>query len=134
MLLKDIMKEAVVKCSGDATLREAAKKLVNNRVGCLVITEKEVVKGILTKSDVVRSLAESKDVDYCKVRNIMKTNIKSCTPDKSIQEGAKVMTENRVKRLPVLDEEGKLIGLVSISELTPILNKEVADISSFLWG
>ncbi len=103
-------------------------------MGCLVITKDGVVKGILTKSDIVRSLAERKDVDYCKVSEIMKTNVNSCPSDTSIQVGARVMAENRVKRLPVLDKEGKLVGLVSISELTPILNKEIADISAYLWS
>ena len=132
MLLKDIMKEAVVTCTVDATVRDAAKKLTNNRVGCLIVTERETVKGILTKSDIIRSLTERKDVDYCKVGEVMQGNVKSCPPDMNVHDGAKVMARNRVKRLPILEKE-KLKGLVSISDLAPVLNKEVEEISSLFW-
>ena len=60
MLLKDIMKNDVVTSSDDDTVRGAATKLINNKVGCLVITTHGFLKGILTKSDIVRSLAEKK--------------------------------------------------------------------------
>ncbi len=134
MLLKDIMKEGVVKCSADLTVREAAKKMTNNRVGCLVITtNEETVQGILTKSDIVRSLVERKDVDRVKVNEIMKTNVKSCSPGMNVHDGAKIMSENRVKRLLVLDEEGKLKGLVSMSELAPCLNNEAEELSALFW-
>ncbi len=134
MLMQDIMKEGVVKSSADMTIREAAKKITNNRVGCLVITNDQgTVQGILTKSDIVRSLAERKDIDRCNVTEIMGKNIKSCKPATNIHDGAKMMADNRVKRLLVLDEEGKLKGLVSISELAPCLNKEAEEISDLFW-
>ena len=134
MLMKDIMKEGVVKCSSDTTVREAAKKITNNRVGCLVITNnKETVQGVLTKSDIVRSMAERKDADRCSVGEIMGKNVKSCTPATNVHDGAKMMADNRVKRLLVIDEEGELKGLVSISELAPCLNKEAEEISDLFW-
>ena len=108
--------------------------MTNNRVGCLVITtNEETVQGILTKSDIVRSLAERKDIDRCNVTEIMVKNIKSCTPATNIHDGAKMMAENRVKRLLVLDEEGKLKGLVSMSELAPCLNNEAEELSALFW-
>lgn len=132
MLVKDIMKTEVATCPADTTIRSAAKKMINGGVGCLLITENDFVRGIITKSDIVRSLAEKKDVDYCKVSEIMKTNVISCAPDMNIHAGAHILSEKKVKRIPVL-RMGKLEGLVSISELAPVLNKEAEEISAYFW-
>ena len=133
MKLKDIMNKEVVTSSGDDTLREAATKLTNNKVGCLVVTEHGFIKGILTKSDIVRSLAEKKDPDDCKISETMNSDVITCHPDTNIYNGAKIMSVNKVKRLPLIDE-GNLEGIVSISDLAPTLRKEMIDITSHFWG
>ena len=131
MTLKDIMKNDVVTSSNGDTVREAAIKLTNNRVGCLVVTEHGFLKGILTKSDIVRSLAEKKDADYCKISEIMNSDVITCHPDTNIYNGAKIMSANKVKRLPLIDE-GNLKGIVSISDLAPSLRKEMIEMASYL--
>lgn len=132
MTLKEIMKDDVVTSSDEDTIREAATKLTNNRVGCLVITEHGFLKGILTKSDIVRSLAEKKDPDKCRISEIMSTDLITCHPDTNLYNGAKIMSINKIKRLPLMDEEN-LKGIVSISDLAPSLRKEIIDISSHFW-
>ncbi len=132
MTLKDIMKNDVVTSSGGDTVREAAIKLTNNKVGCLVVTEHGFSKGILTKSDIVRSLAEKKDPDDCKMSEIMNSDVITCNPDTNIYNGAKIMSVNKIKRLPLMDEEN-LKGIVSISDLAPSLRKEMIEISSHFW-
>ena len=132
MTLEDIMKNDVVTSSDEDTIREAATKLTNNRVGCLVITEHGSLKGILTKSDIVRSLAEKKDPDNCKISEIMNSYLITCHPDTNIYNGAKIMSVNKIKRLPLMDEEN-LKGIVSISDLAPSLRKEMIEISSHFW-
>ena len=132
MTLKDIMKNDVVTSSDGDTVREAAIKLTNKRVGCLVVTEHGFLKGILTNSDIVRSLAEKKDPDCCKISEIMNSDVITCNPDTNIYNGAKIMSVNKIKRLPLLDE-GNLKGIVSISDLAPSLRKEMIEISSHFW-
>ena len=132
MTLRDIMKNEVVTTSDNDTVREAAAKLVNNQVGCLVITEHGFLKGILTKGDIVRSLAEKKDPDKCKINETMNSDVITCHPDTNIYNGAKIMSANKVKRLPLIDE-GNLEGIVSISDLAPSLRKEMVEISSHFW-
>lgn len=133
MFIKDIMKKEIVTTSSEVLVREAAKKLINNRVGCLLVTENEILKGILTKSDIIRSLADRKSPDDCKVSEIMEKNITSCSPDINIYEGAKILSKKKVKRLPVL-HKGKLKGIVSVSELAPALSREMEMMSSYLWN
>jgi CBS domain-containing protein len=126
------MKKGIVTTSSEVLVREAAKKLLNSRVGCLLVTENGIVKGILTKSDIIRSLADRKNPDDCKVSEIMEKNVTSCSPDINIYEGAKILSKKRVKRLPVL-HKGKLEGIVSVSDLAPVLSKEMENISSYFW-
>ena len=132
MLVKDIMKRNVATCTTNITVREAAKKLSGGHVGCLVVTDNDSVKGIVTKSDVVRCLADRKDIDLCRAGDIMGVNIKSCSPEMNDQQAAKILSENKVKRLPVISE-GRLEGVISISELVPALNKDVEEISALFW-
>lgn len=132
MLLRDIMKNDVVTSSNEDTVREAAIKLINKKVGCLVITEHGCLKGILTKSDVLRCLAESKDPDNCKINEVMSSDVITCHPDTNIYNAARIMSSNKVNRLPVLNEE-RLEGVVSISDLLPSLRKEMIDICSHFW-
>lgn len=132
MFIKDIMKKEIVTTSSEVLVREAAKKLINNRVGCLLVTENGILKGILTKSDIIRSLANRKNPDDCKVSKIMGKKVTSCSPDINIYDVAKILSRKRVKRLPVL-HKGKLEGIVSISDLAPALSKEMENISSYFW-
>jgi CBS domain-containing protein len=126
------MKKEIVTTSSEVLVREAAKKLINNRVGCLLVTENGTLKGILTKSDIIRSLADRKNPDGCKVSEIMEKNVTSCSPEINIYDGAKILSKKRVKRLPVL-HKGKLEGIVSISDLAPALGREMEMISSYFW-
>lgn len=132
MLVKDIMKRDVATCATNITVREAAKKLSSGHVGCLIVVEHGSVQGIVTKSDVVRCLADRKDIDLCRAGDIMGKSIKSCTPEMNDQSAAKMLSDNRIKRLPVISD-GKLEGVVSISELVPALNKDVEEISALFW-
>lgn len=132
MLLKNIMKTNVVTTTDNATIREAAKELTNRGVGCLLVIENDLLKGIVTKGDIVRSLADKKDPDYCKVSEIMTTNVVNCSSDINIYTAAKILTDKKVKRLAIL-KEGKLEGIVSLSDIAPTLHKEIEEISCYFW-
>jgi CBS domain-containing protein len=132
LLLKDIMKKDLVTTSPGGSVRDAAKMLIKERVGCLLVTEKEELKGIVTKSDIVRALVEEKDPDATKIKDIMKEEVTTCNSDSDFFSGSKKMTEKGIKRLPILSD-GKLAGLVSITELAPSLTKEMEKMTSYDW-
>lgn len=132
LLLKDIMKKDLVTTFPEGSAREAAKILINEGVGCLLVTEKGDLKGILTKSDLVRSMAEGKDPDFTKISEIMNKDMITSSPDSDFFLGSKIMVEKRIKRLPILSD-GKLEGIVSISELAPGLTREMEKMNSYDW-
>lgn len=121
MKLKDILK---VKGSKVWTIREnqsihdALHILVNQRIGALlVLDQKERIIGIISERDIVRGCyTSSKDLDTKPVSQFMTKDIIICTPEDEIDYIMGVMTENRVRHIPVVSE-GKLQGIVSIGDV-----------------
>jgi CBS domain-containing protein len=125
MLVREIMQKTLVTLPPEASLREAAKRMDEEKIGCLLITNGEFLRGVLTDRDITCWLARNgKDPDGVKVSEIMKTDIVSVKPETDTFEASNIMAENKVRRLPVL-EDGKLAGIVSTSDIATYLEKEV---------
>jgi CBS domain-containing protein len=76
------------------------------------------VRGIITDRDIViRAVAEHKNPETTMVRDAMSNIIASCYEDQSAEAIAKVMEENQVRRLPVIDKNNRLIGIVSLGDI-----------------
>jgi len=118
------MQKKVVTVSPDTSIREAAKKMKDYRIGYLLVTNGESVKGCLTDRDLVIWLAGGKEPDTTRISSIMQTNVVSATPETDVFEASKLMARKKIRRLPVVDG-GKLIGLVSISDLASVIEEEV---------
>ena len=124
MLIKDILsgKGNVVHCIGpEATLREVVERLAEHNVGGLVVRSSEgagaELLGIITERDVTRHYASGKrDLESSKVADVMTAKVVTIAPDEPIEKAMAVMTEKRLRHLPVKDG-GKLVGLVSIGDV-----------------
>ena len=99
------------------TVYEAVKKMAEQGIGALLVMEGETIVGIVTERDYARKIVlagrASKDTP---VSVIMTTRVLCVGPQQTTEECMAIMTESRVRHLPVLDN-GKLIGLVSIGDL-----------------
>lgn len=102
----------------DTTVRQLCDKLKAMRVGALVVSEDgERILGIVSERDVVRAIAASgQDILDRGVTEIMTADVVTCGPGDAIGDLMIMMTENRVRHLPVT-ENGKMIGLVSIGDV-----------------
>jgi CBS domain-containing protein len=100
-----------------ATVRQALEKLVENRVGSLLVLDGDAVVGIITERDIIRhGLTGGRLLADQKVEEIMSRDVMIATPKDSLQYVMGVMTRNRIRHMPVFDD-GKLAGLVSIGDL-----------------
>lgn len=126
MLLKQIMQKKVVTMGPDTTVREAARKMKDYRVGYLLITNGETVKGCVTDRDLVVWLAGGKDPDSTKISSLMQTNVITASPDTDVFDASKLMARKKIRRLPIVDGS-KLIGLVSVSDLAAVIEEEVGN-------
>jgi CBS domain-containing protein len=107
----------VLKIDAAATVLEAVKRMVEENVGSLLVTEGGRIAGIVTERDYLRraALADRAD-DETPVRDIMTSPLVVATPDTPIDECMALMTERRIRHVPVVDG-GDVVGLVSIGDL-----------------
>jgi CBS domain-containing protein len=96
---------------------DAIRKMAEENIGCLVVMEGETLKGIITERQYARHVALSGPVSpTTRVLDIMETTIIYAQPEQSVAECMAVMTNRRVRHLPVIDDGG-LVGIISIGDL-----------------
>lgn len=119
--IKNLMEKqsGVVAICKEATIVEAARLMNEKNIGALVVTEgdKDKVVGIFTERDCLkRVIAVEADPATTRVGEVMTSPVAVCRPDTSAEECKSVMTEKRIRHLPVV-ENGKLVGIVTIGDL-----------------
>jgi CBS domain-containing protein len=115
--VEDAMIRDVIAVDATSTVKEAVEIMNEHEIGCLVVIENHRLIGILTERDVLkRVLAATKDPKKTKVGEIMTTRVFTVSPETDLEEAARLMFENDVKKLPVVSE-GKLVGLVTLTDL-----------------
>jgi CBS domain-containing protein len=107
----------VITIGPEATVRELLGLLAEHNVGAVVVSEDgEGVDGIVSERDIVRRLAESDAVLDGAVSAIMTSNVQTCEPDVPVDDLRKLMTERRIRHVPVVTD-GKLTGIISIGDV-----------------
>jgi len=121
----DAMTEKPVIVSSLDTIETCAKKMLENSVGNVIIKENNSLKGIITEKDFVEKvIALGKDPKTLRAQDIMEKNLKTITPDVDIQDAMQKMIKEGIRRLPVVDTKGQLIGILThrdILKLQPSL-------------
>ncbi len=116
----------ILKCKGPqvwtihlkATVLEAASLMNKHKIGALVVTEDGQVLGMFTERDVLqRVVAKQREPANTKVVDVMTTEVVCCSPDTKLDEARGAMKNRRIRHLPVVGEDGKLLGLISIGDL-----------------
>jgi len=129
MKLEEIMVGDVIQSLPDESIGEAAKRMREKSVGCLVATIDGVIKGIITDRDLLACLQQKHDPYQCKIALHMSRPVIVLRPEESYLTALHVMQQKRIKRLPVASR-GKLLGIVSLSDLAAIAELEVEQIKS----
>ena len=101
----------------EATVFEAIQLMAEKNIGSLLVLSGDKLVGLFTERDYTRKIAlQGKTSKATRVREIVSNQVVSAAPDNTVEECMKLMTENRVRHLPVL-ENAKVIGIVSIGDL-----------------
>jgi CBS domain-containing protein len=107
----------VLSIGPDDTVFDAIQKMANKDVGSLVVMEDDEPVGIFTERLYSRNVfLKGRSSPETPVRDIMRTHVICARPDQTVEQCMAVMTEKRVRHLPVMDDEG-LVGIVSIGDL-----------------
>lgn len=116
-ILKSKPDQSVATISPEASVFEAVKLMAEKNIGALVVVEGDKVVGMVTERDYARKVAlmarNSRDTP---VRDIMSTRVMYVRPDQTNEECMALMTENRLRHLPVMQAE-RMVGLISIGDL-----------------
>jgi len=115
--LKDLMSRDVKVVSPDMSIRDAAKQMRDGDFGMMPVGEDDRMIGTISDRDIaIRAVAEGKDTTT-KVRDVMSEGIAWAYEDDSVEHAAKIMSERQVRRLPVVNREKRLVGIVALGDL-----------------
>ena len=102
----------------DASLSEAARVLRDLDVGSVPICDNDRIAGIITDRDIsIRAVAEGRDPNRTTVREIMSPGVSFVFEDQDIEEAVQRFEQDQVRRLPVLNRDKRLVGIVSLGDL-----------------
>ena len=102
----------------DINLVDAAKIMSQKRIGSLIFVFRNKAKGIITESDLVKNFGKHK-----RISSIMSKNIISIAPEETVDEALRIMNENKIKRLPVVDGNKRLVGLITLIDIAANVDK-----------
>ena len=112
--VNDVMSTRPRCVSPDTTVGEAAQLMEQEDVGALPILEGEQLAGVITDRDIViRAIAQGKDPRGMPVREIASRDVVTVHPDDDFSDAVDLMASHQVRRLPVVDDENRLVGIVS---------------------
>ena len=117
------MTKKVFTVEADKTVVETAELMNAKSVGCLVIVDKEAPVGMVTERDIVRRVVAQKRSPDLKVSEIMTTKLVTVDPDMSLKEAARIMSKNKIRRLPVTKDK-RLVGIVVASDFVRNMGKK----------
>jgi CBS domain-containing protein len=117
MRIGDVMSRDVQVVNADATLRDAAEFMKRIDTGVLPVAEGDKLVGMITDRDIaIRGVANGNGPDVS-IRRVMSPEVKYCFEDEDVAHVAKNMAELQVRRLPVMNRNKRLIGIVSLADL-----------------
>jgi CBS domain-containing protein len=119
MKLSEIMTREVIVIQSDDSLQSAARKMRDLNIGFLPVCDGDDLLGVISDRDItIRALADGMDVNIMLGRDLMTTPAIYCFEDQDVDEAAKIMAENQIRRLVVLSREDKrMVGVVSLGDL-----------------
>lgn len=118
MIVKECMTKKVELGTPDMTLRDAALKMRDGDFGMLPIQKNDKLVGMITDRDIaIRCVAEGGDAKKLKVGEVMTEKVLYCFDDQSLDEVAINLGENQIRRLPVVNREKRLVGILALSDL-----------------
>lgn len=117
MKVRDIMTKAVISLNSDDTVERAASAMKEHNIGVVPVCESGRVVGIITDRDItLRTVAVGQDPRNQYVRDIMSSNPVTGSPDMTVDEVSRIMSERQIRRLPIV-ENNTLVGVVALGDI-----------------
>jgi CBS domain-containing protein len=129
MPVKEIMTEDVTVIAPDETVAAAAAKMAEEDMGFMPVCDGDEIVGALTDRDItVRCVAKGADANRTRVRDVMTSEIRYCFEDEDVEKTARLMRENQIRRIIVVNRDKKLVGVVALGDLARGQKGQSADV------
>jgi CBS domain-containing protein len=116
--IKDVMTSDPCTIDADKSVAYAAKMMRDEDVGVAPIVESDKLVGMLTDRDIaVRVVAEGKDPERVTVREVASKQVVTVDPQQDLEEALRIMAKHQVRRLAVVEEDGRLVGVVAQADV-----------------
>ena len=115
----EVMNRSVLTVDPTSSIGEAAEKMIDAGVGAVVVVEDMArIVGIITERDLMRAVAQRARAAEARVRQWMTESVVTIEPDTEIHDAAKMMFEKNFRHLPVVNKDGRLMGIASLRRLS----------------
>jgi CBS domain-containing protein len=116
--IRELMTENPKTVSSDATVVEATRVMRDDDVGLVPVVDGDRLVGTVTDRDIaIRVVAEERDANSTAVREIASTDLVTIDPEQDLDEALRLMAQHQVRRLPVVEEDGRLVGIVAQADV-----------------
>ncbi len=133
MNLNDIIRENVVTVDPNEPAGEAARTMNRERIGSVVVAENNQPAGIVTDRDLaMKVVGAERDPSEITVQEVMNEDVITASVDDGVAEMLRVLYKNEIRRMPVVEEDGTLAGIVTLDDLIVLLAGEMQDISGII--
>jgi signal-transduction protein with cAMP-binding, CBS, and nucleotidyltransferase domain len=123
--IRDVMNSKLTTIGIGATVAKAAKAMCDDQVGSVIILDHNKPIGIVTEEDIAcKVVAKDLKPSTVHVNDIMSTPLITVSADKTAGDAARMMVKHKVRRLPVIDERHKVIGIVTVRDLLAVSNEQ----------
>lgn len=127
MQVQQIMTKQLEFVPANCTVVEAAKKMKQLDVGVLPVGDEDKVLGILTDRDItIEAVASGKNLQDCTVQDIMSTQVQTISADADVKEASQKMSQEQIRRLIVVDQQRKPVGIVSLGDVATRVDEQEA--------
>ena len=129
MSVGDLAPENVVTVEPDTSISDAVDKLESENVGALIVTDDDEPAGIVTDRDVALAVNDQENVASESVQSIMTEDPVTLREDDDPMEISRTIGEKNVRRIPVVDDDGKLTGIVTLDDLVATIGEQLENVS-----
>ena len=119
MKVKDVMHEGVTWVEPDTSLEKVARLMRLEDIGAIPVGENDRLIGMVTDRDICcRGVGKGKDIKLMTARDVMTRPIVYCKADQGLEDAVAVMRKAKIRRLPVIDDKKRMVGLLSLGDIS----------------
>lgn len=127
MKVEKMMHKGVEWVSPNTSIAALAKKMQQFDIGAIPVGENDRLIGMVTDRDIViRGVANGKDPSKLTARDVMTKGVTYCRDNEEVDEAVRIMESERIRRLPVIDANKRMVGMISLGDMSHAASKKIA--------